>query len=152
MASPPAAPPEPDHWLGAELHLRHTYIMFSCTHFLVLLSFRPVFASGPCRGMGTPLCQDGASPRSFWRGVTRRTSASSSTSSSVCLAGPCFLRVFERTLPRRGHRHEQNFLSTVNRLRDKKHILKVNHLREHSARAMLFGENIVMCLDLVEIF
>ena len=83
--------------------------MFSCTHFLVLLSFRPVFASGPCRGIGTPLCQGCASPRSFWRGVTRRTSASSSTSSSVCLAGPCFLRVVERTFPRRGHRHRQNF-------------------------------------------
>ena len=25
----------PSDWLGAELHLRHTYIMFSCTHFLV---------------------------------------------------------------------------------------------------------------------
>ena len=81
------------------MHLRHTYIMFSCTHFLVLLSFRPVFASGPCRGIGTPLCQDGACPRSFWRGVTRRTSASSSTSSSVFFAGPCFLRVFERISP-----------------------------------------------------
>ena len=73
--------------------------MFSCTHFLVLLSFRPVFASGPCRGIGTPLCQDGASPRSFWRGVTRRASASSSSSSSVFFAGPCFLRVFERMSP-----------------------------------------------------
>ena len=148
----PARRPFGSAWSGPELHLRHTYIMFSCTHFLVLLSFRPVFASGPCRGIGTPLCQDGACPRSFWRGVTRRTSASSSTSSSVCLAGPCFLRVVERTFPRRGHRHRQTFFSTVNHLRDKKHFLKVNHLREHSARAMLFGENIVMCLDLVEMF
>ena len=42
--------------------------------------------------------------------------------------------------------------SIVNHLRDKKYFLKVNRLREHSARAMLFGENIVMCLDLVEMF
>ena len=34
----------------------------------------------------------------------------------------------------------------------KRYFLKVNHLREHSARVMLFGENIVMCLDLVEMF
>ena len=44
------------------------------------------------------------------------------------------------------------FFSTVNHLREKKYFLKVNHLREHSARAILSGENIVMCLDLVEMF
>ena len=35
-------------WLGAELHLRHTYIMFSCTHFLFRVRIFNVLALFCC--------------------------------------------------------------------------------------------------------
>ena len=36
------------YWLGAELHLRHTYIMFSCTHFLFRVRIFNVLALFCC--------------------------------------------------------------------------------------------------------
>ena len=43
----PEPPPLPQ-WLGPELHLRHTYIMFSCTHFLFRVRIFNVLALFCC--------------------------------------------------------------------------------------------------------